>query len=132
MLMEKDIVWFETGPTVYEKGEQVRMRLFLICFASMGGLYLSVYNHSFSLLVFALNILSIFFLNTTEMYCEMFFLFPYTMIYKFNVGSTSLFTYLTLVFVLVLLSGPSQTKADPLQWEFRDQVRSGLFNDIFF
>ena len=103
MLMEKDIVWFETGPTVYEKGEQVRMRLFLICFASMGGLYLSVYNHSFSLLVFALNILSIFFLNTTEMYCEMFFLFPYTMIYKFNVGSTSLFTYLTLVFVLVFL-----------------------------
>ena len=103
MLMEKDIVWFETGPTVYEMGEQVRMRLLLICFASMGGLYLSVYNHFFSLLVFALNILSVFFLNTTELYCEMFFLFPYTMIYKFNVGSTSLFTYLTLVFMLVFL-----------------------------
>ena len=64
---------------------------------------MSVYNHSFSLVVFALNILSIFFLNTTELYCEMFFLFPYTMIYKYSVGSTSLFTYLTLVFMVALL-----------------------------
>lgn len=103
MLMEKDRVWSETDPTVYEMGELVRMRLLLICFVSMGGLYLSVYNHSLSLVVFAINILSIFFLNTTELYCEMFFLFPYTIIYKYSVGSTSLFTYLTLIFMLVFL-----------------------------
>ena len=37
------------------------------------------------------------------MYCEMFFLFPYTMIYKYSSGSTSLFTYLTLIFMVVFL-----------------------------
>lgn len=103
MQMEKDRVWSETDSTVYEMGELVRMRLLLICFVSMGGLYLSVYNHSLSLVVFAINILSIFFLNTTELYCEMFFLFPYTMIYKYSAGSTSLFTYLTLIFMLFFL-----------------------------
>ena len=103
MLVENHTVSLEKYCSVYAI-DVVRIRLFLICLLSMGGLYVSVYNHSFALLVFAFNILSVFFLNTTELYCEMFFLFPYTMIYKYSIGSTSLFTYLMLVFMLVFLA----------------------------
>lgn len=86
------------------RGEVIRTRLALFCFVSMAGLYLSIYSHQISLLVFIFNFLSIFFLNTTELYCELFFLFPYTMIYKYSTGSTSLFTYLTLIFMVVFLA----------------------------
>lgn len=101
--MEKNAVSLEKNRSAYIVGELVRIRLLLVCLVSMGGLYLSVYIHSLSLVVFSFNILSIFFLNTTELYCEMFFLFPYTMIFKYSVGSTSLFTYLMLIFMLVFL-----------------------------
>lgn len=103
MLAEKNSKFQEEDYSETKIGEIVRVRLFMFCIASMGGLYLSIYNHSFSFVVFALNILSIFVLNTTELYCEMFFLFPYTMIYKHSAGSTSLFTYLTLVYMVVFL-----------------------------
>lgn len=103
MFMERNAINIEEDRSAYRMGEKVRIRVLLFCIASMGGLYLSVYNHSVSLLVFSLNILSIFVLNTTELYCELFFLFPYTMIYKYSIASTSLFTYLTLVFMIVFL-----------------------------
>lgn len=81
------------------KENYVRLRTWLVCLISCVGIYLGITKHSIMIVVFAINILSLFFLNINEIFCELFFLLPFTMIYKLNPASTSLFTYLCIITV---------------------------------
>lgn len=80
----------------------IRPRVLGMSLLSAGGLYLGVSYHLVAILVFALNIMGMLFFNTQEIISLMFFLMPFTMIYKINPASTSLFTYLSLCVVLIL------------------------------
>lgn len=83
--------------------EKIRKRVIVLCLVSWIGLYFSITNHSIAIVVFVINLASLLFLNKQEIFCELMFLLPFTMIYKLNPASTSLFTYLTLVTAIRLL-----------------------------
>ena len=77
-------------------------RTFFLCLFSAAGIYFSINMHRISILIFAVNIISLLFLSYTEIFCELFFLFPFMMVYKMSPSSTSLFTYLMMGSVFFL------------------------------
>lgn len=85
------------------KDVSVRARAVIVSFISAAGIYLSVTHHVMAIAVLVLNLASVFFLSDLEMFWQMLFLLPFTVIYKYSPASTSLFTYLSLFFVCKLL-----------------------------
>lgn len=77
----------------------IRARVVILSLISAAGLYLSISYHPIAVAVFALNLVSLLFLNDREVFWQMLFLLPFTTVYKYSTASTSLFTYLSLVAV---------------------------------
>lgn len=99
--MNQTLINFRTKDTCNES--LIRLRTALICIVSALGMYLGIYSHKINMLVFGLNLFSLFICSTSELYCELFFLLPFTMIYKISPSSSSLFTYLSLIITICLI-----------------------------
>lgn len=81
----------------------IRKRLWICCIVSFIGIYASIAIPQIAIVIFLFNIITFLFFNEQEIFCELMFLVPFTMVYKLNPASTSLCTYLTLVGTIVLL-----------------------------
>lgn len=92
----------------------IRPRVPIICIISAVGIYFSITNPPIALVIFALNVASLFVFNEQEIFCEMLFLLSFTMIYKYTPAAASLFTYLSLIAVFRLLL--AKRKIDTRIW----------------
>lgn len=90
-------------PLSIHNKHRVGKRVWVSCIISFLGIYAAISSHTIALVVFIINLATIAWFNEQEIFCELMFLMPFTMIYKINAVSTSLFTYLVLVATLVFL-----------------------------
>ena len=89
----------------YEKADEIRKNklMLLFCFAISVMLVGSLYFKYLAYIAFFSSILIICFSNTNHIFGFLLFLFPFALIFKTSADSTSLFTFLELFAICVLL-----------------------------